>query len=485
MTLRLSPVEKIIAPFVKKRESKASDQTKEPVNHSRLAIFTLLAAIFGEGALLQLNSSNQQQGFLDLNKDLNQSRARVFMLENNLKAEEEINQGLKSQVAKLKLEQNNTEKRFKGIENTQEDLQARLANMTQRQQTINVLIAATLDTLNESQIAMHDEIQAQFVELNEDQDQIQEDVSGRLDKLEEKQDALLASLESGFQEVKDSQNRLQASLESQISSLSDKLNSKVTFNDVIDVIQKVAPSTASISLKETGLGSAVIIKNKDGRQVILTAAHNLTTSPEMTLLKVEKTHDLMMVIVTNEVSKREFNIELYKGSGPGSFKAKVLKLGKGKFTFTSPVKEDLALLEMSDVIKLPDGIGVTIRDLKNDPLQIGEPVVVIGNAVGLKDSVSFGVVSNPHRAMNGQDDIQINASCSPGNSGSLVTDMQGRLIGIVKWVANLDLDAQGITGVIPADRVLKNLDKWEEIRKKAEEENIAPEEKPEAKVKIN
>jgi serine protease Do len=103
------------------------------------------------------------------------------------------------------------------------------------------------------------------------------------------------------------------------------------------------------------------------------------------------------------------------------------------------------------------------KDLKVAPagssadLMLGEPVIAIGNPFGLGQTVTTGVVSAVHRALETeervyQDFIQTDASINPGNSGGALIDIEGRLIGINTAIRP---DAQGIGFAIPSDRAVK------------------------------
>ena len=90
----------------------------------------------------------------------------------------------------------------------------------------------------------------------------------------------------------------------------------------------------------------------------------------------------------------------------------------------------------------------------SDDLQIGEPVVAIGNALGLEGgpTVTVGVVSALNRSIdepNGatlHELIQTDAAINPGNSGGPLVNMQGQVIGINTAVAtgSSSAPAQGI-----------------------------------------
>ncbi|RME40750.1 MAG: serine protease Do, partial [Deltaproteobacteria bacterium] len=90
---------------------------------------------------------------------------------------------------------------------------------------------------------------------------------------------------------------------------------------------------------------------------------------------------------------------------------------------------------------------------RSDDLMVGEPVVAIGNPLGLGSSITTGVVSAPLRALSLDKDftavfIQTDALINPGNSGGPLVNMEGRVIGINTAIAR---QAQGIGFAIPAN----------------------------------
>ena len=74
-------------------------------------------------------------------------------------------------------------------------------------------------------------------------------------------------------------------------------------------------------------------------------------------------------------------------------------------------------------------------------LQVGDPVIAIGNPFGFSRTVTTGIVSGLQReiiAPNGftiPDVIQTDASINPGNSGGPLLDANGRVIGINSQIA--------------------------------------------------
>jgi serine protease Do len=88
---------------------------------------------------------------------------------------------------------------------------------------------------------------------------------------------------------------------------------------------------------------------------------------------------------------------------------------------------DLAVLKI-------DKTGLTPITMGNsDQVKVGETVVAIGNPLGLKETVSVGVVSAVHRNIGFSDFddlIQTDAAINPGNSGGPLFNSVGEVIGI-------------------------------------------------------
>lgn len=75
----------------------------------------------------------------------------------------------------------------------------------------------------------------------------------------------------------------------------------------------------------------------------------------------------------------------------------------------------------------------------SDDLQIGEPILVVGNSDGLINSVSDGIVSGIRDYEYEGQQIQITAPISGGNSGGALINKYGELIGVPSW----SLDGEG------------------------------------------
>lgn len=113
---------------------------------------------------------------------------------------------------------------------------------------------------------------------------------------------------------------------------------------------------------------------------------------------------------------------------------------------------DIALMRIINAKDLPT---VSLGD--SDALQVGEPVVAVGNPLGLGHTVTAGIVSalgrrnlNPGGKDNASDFIQTDASINPGNSGGPLLSADGEVIGINTAV---NRSAQGIGFALPINLV--------------------------------
>lgn len=116
----------------------------------------------------------------------------------------------------------------------------------------------------------------------------------------------------------------------------------------------------------------------------------------------------------------------------------------------SDADADLAVLKVNTKSPLPAAKLGTSSDL-----MIGESVVAIGSPLGLKKTVTVGVVSALGRTIRQEDRvfndfIQTDASINPGNSGGPLLNIDGEVIGINSAII---ASAQNIGFAIPADKV--------------------------------
>jgi serine protease Do len=167
------------------------------------------------------------------------------------------------------------------------------------------------------------------------------------------------------------------------------------------------------SHRVNGMGTGVVI---DSRGYILTNHH-----------VVENVHD---IIVTTAEGKR--------------FTARLVARDS---------ETDLAIIKIDSPDLLPEiPIGVS------SDLMPGETVIALGNAYGYEHTVTRGIVSALHRAVQVSDAqfydnlIQTDASINPGNSGGPLLNIDGDMIGVNVAVR---AGAQGIGFAIPVDNALE------------------------------
>ena len=109
-------------------------------------------------------------------------------------------------------------------------------------------------------------------------------------------------------------------------------------------------------------------------------------------------------------------------------------------------RTDIALLKI-DAGNLP-----TLAFGDSDQLQVGEPVMAVGNPFGLEQTVTTGIVSAKERFIGAgpyDDFIQTDASINPGNSGGPLVDVRGALVGINSAIFSQSGGSVGIGFAIP------------------------------------
>lgn len=185
----------------------------------------------------------------------------------------------------------------------------------------------------------------------------------------------------------------------------------------VDIAQNVKPSVVAIDTQSTsgsGAGSGVVL-SEDG-----------------------------YVLTNDHVVAGAENIQVTSASGQ-IVTAKIV----GTDTST-----DLAVLKLdtvpSDIV--PASFG------RSDNLIVGEPVVAVGNPLGLSQTVTTGIISALDRPVvtSGEDStsavvtnaIQIDAAINPGNSGGPLFNSSGEVIGINSSIASLSASEGGQAGSI-------------------------------------
>jgi putative serine protease PepD len=157
----------------------------------------------------------------------------------------------------------------------------------------------------------------------------------------------------------------------------------------VDVVARVSPAVVQIE-SGGGLGSGVVY---DERGDVVTNNHVVGSS-------------------------KQFTVTLASGR---QLKASLV----GRFP-----PEDLAVIRLAGDAPAPASFGDSAK------LAVGQIAFAIGNPLGLRSSVTQGIVSSLGRTVpegNGaviSSAIQTSAPINPGNSGGALVDLSGRVIGI-------------------------------------------------------
>ena len=149
------------------------------------------------------------------------------------------------------------------------------------------------------------------------------------------------------------------------------------------------------------------------------------------------------LILTNAHVVREAKDVTVKLSDRREFTAKVL----GTDTAT-----DIAVLRI-DAKDLP---VVRLGDPRT--LEVGDPVLAIGNPYGLEQTATQGIVSAKGRSLPGDavvPFIQTDAAVNPGNSGGPLFDGTGSVVGINAQIYSRSGGFQGVSFAIPINVALK------------------------------
>ena len=197
--------------------------------------------------------------------------------------------------------------------------------------------------------------------------------------------------------------------------------------DIAGVIAKAEPSVVTISVSTRGGSGA-------GTGVILTADGEILTNAH-----VVDGASTVRVTLSGESQSREAEVV---GTDPSA---------------------DLALL------RIPDASGLPAADLgSSDALQVGDDVVAIGNALGLRGNptVTRGIVSGLNRSLETEGGtmtglVQTDASISSGNSGGPLVNAAGEVVGINTAVAasNARTAAENVGFAIAIDKALPVIDR--------------------------
>ena len=191
-------------------------------------------------------------------------------------------------------------------------------------------------------------------------------------------------------------------------------------DQLVRVVHSVSPSVVQIET-QSGLGSGVVY---DGKGNIVTNAHVVAGATRLTVTLPDGRHEAVLV-----------------GSFPPG---------------------DLAVIRVKDAKARPANFGDSSK------LEVGDFTLAIGNPLGLRSSVTEGIVSSLGRTVsegNGaviSSAIQTSAPINPGNSGGALVNLSGAVIGVPTLAALVPelggAAAPGIGFAIPSNTVKKIAD---------------------------
>jgi S1-C subfamily serine protease len=100
--------------------------------------------------------------------------------------------------------------------------------------------------------------------------------------------------------------------------------------------------------------------------------------------------------------------------------------------------------------------------VSSSTLEVGDPVIAVGNPYGLAGSMTTGIASALGRTITEEmtggypiaDVIQTSAPINPGNSGGPLLNYQGQVIGITTAIVT---DSQGLGFAIPSSTILREI----------------------------
>ncbi|MDR2043680.1 MAG: trypsin-like peptidase domain-containing protein [Clostridium sp.] len=198
--------------------------------------------------------------------------------------------------------------------------------------------------------------------------------------------------------------------------LADTGSVQVVTSDVSEMVKEVMPAMVSIisNYTQTGMtvfgqtysqeaattGSGIIVAQSDTELLIVTNNHVVSDSSGLQVAFLDGT------TADAQVKGTDADMDLAVLSIPLA-------------SLSEETKDSIVIALLGD----------------SDSLELGEPVVVIGNALGYGLSVTGGYVSALNREVSLEDGstgtfIQTDAAINPGNSGGALLDVNGMVIGI-------------------------------------------------------
>lgn len=156
------------------------------------------------------------------------------------------------------------------------------------------------------------------------------------------------------------------------------------------------------------------------------------------------------IVITNyHVVENAINVTITLANGDG-YATRILG---------SDPYEDLAVLSAD----APQSEWKSLGIVSSSTLQVGDPVIAVGNPYGLAGSMTAGIVSALGRTITEQMSggypiasvIQTSTPINPGNSGGPLLNYQGQVVSITTAIVS---DSQGLDFAIPSSTILREVE---------------------------
>jgi S1-C subfamily serine protease len=180
---------------------------------------------------------------------------------------------------------------------------------------------------------------------------------------------------------------------------------------------KPAPKTSHASLRPAAAALAF-------QHAITAVVHELSPS----VVQIQGPQGLGSGVVFDSNGDIVTNNHVVAGGGPFTVTAGVHSYGASVVGHFAP--DDLAIVRVSGAHLAPAAFA------DSSAVEVGDIAIAIGNPLGLRSSVTDGIVSafrqgvSEGNAVALPQVIQTSAPINPGNSGGALADLEGRVIGI-------------------------------------------------------
>lgn len=280
---------------------------------------------------------------------------------------------------------------------------------------------------------------------------------GNSNKAKNDDATVAATADSNTADNTDSDSSTEASTSDGLLNVSS--DDKVVTTDVTQVVDEVMPSIVSVynnytesanyfgqnyEQEVTSEGSGIIVAKTDSELLIVTNNHVVENAEELSVQFIDETNADASIKGTDSTN-------------------------------------DLAVIAVPlDSIDSDTLSQISVATLgSSDNLKVGEPAIAIGNALGIGQSVTTGVISATDRELTTDETtgetstfIQTDAAINEGNSGGALVNIRGEVIGINSNKIGGDT-VEGMGFAIPiskAEPIIEEL-MQQETKTKVDEEN--------------